>query len=245
MSIEKPKSIESFSYMGITYVSTEFLVSYFKLASRRTITDWIKKGLTPTKEKDLSKSNLFDLRKTIEWVEENINKTKSNNAKKKTDEPEELDEEEKLEELFEKFTKANSNDKRKMLIQNPHLIEAFNKIEDIIKKMSLNKEYDNKYVLKDDVKKGQQELASMFISFLKSAMPILSKNLENKTQQEIYDELDKYFSNQINHLVKYLNQEQEIIVTHYELIELIIELVNDEVKPIQILNKMEELRWLI
>ena len=72
--IEKPKLLTSFSYIGKTYVTTDFLVSYFSLASRRTITDWIKKGLTPIKEKDLSKSNLFDLKETIKWVEENINK---------------------------------------------------------------------------------------------------------------------------------------------------------------------------
>lgn len=240
--IEKPKLLTSFSYIGKTYVTTDFLVSYFSLASRRTITDWIKKGLTPIKEKDLSKSNLFDLKETIKWVEENINKTQSSNAKKKTDNTEE-DQEDKLERLFEEFRKANTNEKRKMLFKHPNLIESFNKTEDFIKKFSLNREYDASYVLRQDVKDSQQSMASMFISFLKSAMPILSKNLQNKTQDEIYHELDKYFKKQITHLVKYISKEYEVIVTHHELIELIIDLiVIDEVEPIQIKTKLEEIK---
>lgn len=240
--IEKPKSLTSFSYMGKTYVTTDFLVSYFSLADRRTITNWIKKGLTPIKEKDLSKSNLFDLKETIKWVEENINKTQSSNAKKKTDNTEE-DQEDKLERLFEEFKKANTNEKRKMLFKNQNLIESFNKTEDFIKKFSLNREYDASYVLRQDVKDSQQSMASMFISFLKSAMPILSKNLQNKTQDEIYHELDNYFKKQITHLVKYISKEYEVIVTHHELIELIIDLiVIDEVEPIEIKTKLEEIK---
>ena len=241
--IEKPKSLTSFSYMGKTYVTTDFLVSYFSLASRRTITDWIKKGLSPIKEKDLSKSNLFDLKETIKWVEENINKTQSSNAKKKTDITVEEDMEDKLERLFEEFKKATTNEKRKMLFKNPNLIESLNKTEDFIKKFSLNREYDASYVLRQDVKDSQQSMASMFISFLKSAMPILSKNLQNKTQDEIYHELDNYFKKQITHLVKYISKEYEVIVTHHELIELIIDLiVIDEVEPIQIKTKLEEIK---
>lgn len=241
--IEKPKSLTSFSYMGKTYVTTDFIISYFSLADRRTITNWIKKGLTPIKEKDLSKSNLFDLKETIKWVEENINKTQSSNAKKKTDIIVEEELEDKLERLFEEFKKANTNEKRKMLFKNPNLIESFNKTEDFIKKFSLNREYDASYVLRQDVKDSQQSMASMFISFLKSAMPILSKNLQNKTQDEIYHELDNYFKKQITHLVKYISKEYEVIVTHHELIELIIDLiVIDEVEPIQIKNKLEEIR---
>ena len=241
--IEKPKLLTSFSYIGKTYVTTDFLVSYFSLASRRTITDWIKKGLSPIKEKDLSKSNLFDLKETIKWVEENINKTQSSNAKKKTDITVEEELEDKLERLFEEFKKANTNEKRKMLFKNPNLIESFNKTEDFIKKFSLNREYDASYVLRQDVKDSQQSMASMFISFLKSAMPILSKNLQNKTQDEIYHELDNYFKKQITHLVKYISKEYEVIVTHHELIELIIDLiVIDEVEPIQIKTKLEEIK---
>lgn len=241
--IEKPKSLTSFSYIGKTYVTTDFLVSYFSLASRRTITDWIKKGLSPIKEKDLSKSNLFDLKETIKWVEENINKTQSSNAKKKTDITVEEDMEDKLERLFEEFKKATTNEKRKMLFKNPNLIESLNKTEDFIKKFSLNREYDASYVLRQDVKDSQQSMASMFISFLKSAMPILSKNLQNKTQDEIYHELDNYFKKQITHLVKYISKEYEVIVTHHELIELIIDLiVIDEVEPIQIKTKLEEIK---
>lgn len=239
MSIDKPKELIAFSYMGKIYVTTEFVAEYFKV-SRRTITGWVKKGLKNYKEKDLSKSNLFILDEVEKWVQENINQTQSNNAKSK-DKPQDENEEEDLAEMFERFKAADSNEKRKMLLSNPALIEAFNKIEDFIKKFSLNKEYDTKYVLKDDVKKGQQELASMFISFLKTAMPVLSKNLQNKSQDEIYHELDQYFKKQIKHLVRYLDKEHEVVVTHYELMELIIDLVADEVEPIEIKNKLEEL----
>lgn len=240
MSIEKPKELISYSYMGKIYVTTEFAAEYFNV-SRRTITDWVKKGLNKYKEKELSKSNLFILKEIEQFYQDNINQTQSKNAKSKQNSNEDENDEEDLEELFERFKNAEANEKRKMLLRNPALIEAFNKIEDFIKKFSLNKEYDTKYVLKDDVKKGQQELASMFISFLKTAMPVLSKNLQNKTQDEIYHELDQYFKKQIKHLVKYLDKEHEVVITHYELMELIIDLIVDEVEPIDIKNKLEEL----
>ena len=55
------------------WVSIEYAAEYLDV-SQDTIRNWIKKGLTPIKEKDLSKSNLFDIKETIKWVEENINK---------------------------------------------------------------------------------------------------------------------------------------------------------------------------
>jgi len=239
MSISKPKPLAAFSYMSKVYITTEFAMAYFAV-SRRTITGWINKGMPKYNEKDLSKSNLFILQEIEEWVKNNINQTQSKNARKNTEDT--IDEpEEDMEQLFERFSKVDSNDKRKMLLKNPSLIEHFNKIEDFIKKFSLNREYDTKFVLRDDVKKGQQELASMFISFLKTAMPVLSKNLKNKTQDEIYHELDQYFKKQIRHLVKYLDKEYEVVVTHYELMELIKDLIVDGKKPIDIKNKLEEI----
>ena len=103
-------------------------------------------------------------------------------------------------------------------------------IEDIIKKVALNKDFDTRYVLKDKVKKGQQEMASMFVSFLKTAMPVLSKDLQNKSQEEIYHELDRYFEKEILHLLTYISKEEQEIVTYYELTTLMTKIIANDKK---------------
>ena len=54
------ESLESYSYDGKVYVSTQFLAAYFNM-DKRNITNWIKKGLEPIKNKAISRSNLFIL----------------------------------------------------------------------------------------------------------------------------------------------------------------------------------------
>ena len=222
--IAQKKEIICISYLGKIYVTKDFLMVHFGV-SDRTITNWIQKGLEPIKDKNFSNKNLFILKDVEEWKEKNISQVKSDNAKGKTVEVEVDDKD--INHLFEQYKNGSSDEKRRLLLKEPQLIESFNKIEDIIKKEALNKEFDIKYVLKDNVKKGQQEMASMFISFLKTAMPVLSKDLQHKSQEEIYHELDRYFEKEIKHLMTYIAKSEQEVVSYYEITSLMTKLISE------------------
>lgn len=228
--IEQKKEITCIAYLGKLYVTKDFLMIHFGV-SDRTITNWIQKGLEPIKDKNFSNKNLFILKEVEEWKEKNISQIKSDNAKGKDTEVNIEDKD--MNSLFDQYKNGTADEKRRLLLKEPQLIESINKIEDIIKKEALNKDFDTRYVLKDKVKKGQQEMASMFVSFLKTAMPVLSKDLQNKSQEEIYHELDRYFEKEILHLLTYISKEEQEIVTYYELTTLMTKIIANDKKTSQ------------
>ena len=177
------------------------------------------------------RADIFELDYVIKWVDLNINKTKSSNSSVSTDK-DGLDlskvefNMEDLEKMQKIYSKGNSNEKRGLLLRLPQMIlDNFKKIEDIVEKEAKNKEYDSKYALVDKVKIGQQELARMFISFLKTSMPVLSQELENKSQNDIYHALDKHNKKEIDKLIKYIGTKEENEITFDEVIKVIIEAV--------------------
>lgn len=228
--IEQKKEITCIAYLGKLYVTKDFLMIHFGV-SDRTITNWIQKGLEPIKDKNFSNKNLFILKEVEEWKEKNISQIKSDNAKGKDAEINIEDKD--MNSLFDQYKNGTADEKRRLLLKEPQLIESINKIEDIIKKEALNKDFDTRYVLKDKVKKGQQEMASMFVSFLKTAMPVLSKDLQNKSQEEIYHELDRYFEKEILHLLTYISKEEQEIITYYELTTLMTKIIANDKKTSQ------------
>ena len=230
--------LESYIDGNIVFVSTQFLAA-MQNVTPRTVTQWVKKGL-PVYKKPNIKTNLFILEDASKWIKENINKAKSNNAKGLGDD-EELDIEEENR-LFEIYTKGNSNEKKKLLLRlSQTRLDNYKKIEDIIEKEAKNKEYDSKYALVDDVKKGEQELASLMISLLKNSMPVLSKTLENKSQDEIFHDLDRHFKKEMQKIVKYIRKNEDTVVTLNTIIEEIIYMVNEkEMTNEQILKMIKD-----
>jgi hypothetical protein len=228
--IEQKKEITCIAYLGKLYVTKDFLMIHFGV-SDRTITNWIQKGLEPIKDKNFSNKNLFILKEVEEWKEKNISQIKSDNAKGKDTEINIEDKD--MNSLFDQYKNGTADEKRRLLLKEPQLIESINKIEDIIKKEALNKDFDTRYVLKDKVKKGQQEMSSMFVSFLKTAMPVLSKDLQHKSQEEIYHELDRYFEKEIKHLLTYISKEEQEIVTYYDLTTLMTKIIANDKKTSQ------------
>ena len=220
----KQVPIESFLIGDSLYVNTEFLCAYFNKSDKQ-VGRWKSQGMpvVTKKPKELNKTgNWFILDQVIPWVEINVNKTKSSNSKGSE---EEFDIE-NLEKMHDIYIKGNSNAKRKLLLRLPqNVLDNFKKIEDIVEKEAKNKEYDSKYALVDKVKVGQQELARMFISFLKTSMPVLSKELENKSQDEVYHALDRHFKKEVDKLLKYVITEEEDIATFDEIIQSILDAI--------------------
>jgi phage terminase Nu1 subunit (DNA packaging protein) len=218
--------IDTYIFKQKVYVNTKFLCAYFNRTDKQ-IGRWKKDGLPVFKKpKELNKrGDFYNLEEVIKWVDENVNKIKASNSKK-TDDEIDLEDEEKL---FEMYTNGTAQQKRKILLTlSQNRLDNFRKIEDIIAKEGANKELDSKYALVDKVKKGEQELASIFISLLKNSMPVLSKKLENKKQDEIYHELDRHFKKEINKIIKYIKTDEEVIVALVEIIDAIIQAVTEK-----------------
>lgn len=236
------EKIESYFVKGKLYVSTKFLTAYFN-RSEKQIGRWRKEGLPEaTKPKEINeRSNYYILEEVIAWVDKNINQTKaSNSTRAKSEDNIDFEDEEAL---FELYTNGNAQQKRKLLLRlNQTRLDNFKKIEEIVEKEAKNKEYDSKYALVDSVKKGQQELASIFVSILKNSMPVLSKTLEQKNQNEIYHALDTHFKKEVSKIVRYINKNEDTIVTLSEVISYIVYLVSTEdISQSIILKKLKEL----
>jgi hypothetical protein len=237
--------IESYEINGKLYLNTKFLCVFFN-KSEKQVGRWKKDGMPIAKKpKELNKrGDYYILEKVIEWVDKNINKTKSSNSSARTVDIDikdiVLDDEERL---FEIYTTGNSNQKKRLLLRlDQNRLDNFKKIEDIIEKEAKNKEYDSKYALIEKVKKGQQELASVFISMLKTSMPELSKELENKTQDEVYHSLDRRFKKEIDKLRAYIGVKEDVEVTLNEIIQAIVDAIGEEkTTQKEILKKIKEL----
>lgn len=235
------ETIESYVVRDTLYVNTKFLKAYFNRTEKQ-IGRWKKDGLpVATKPKEINqRGDYYILEEVIVWVSNNVNQTKASNSKSSDSEGVDLEDEEKL---FDIYSNGNAQQKRRLLLRlNQNRLDNFKKIEDIVEKEAKNKEYDAKYALKDDVKKGQQELASLFISLLKNSLPVLSSTLENKTQDEIYHLMDSHFKKEMQKIVRYINKHQEYIVTLDEVINFIVHLVSEkDVEQKEIILKLDEL----
>lgn len=234
------EEITSYFYENKIFVTTDFLCKLYGV-DRKTISDWNKKGLKSYKHKNLSRSNLYILAEVEPWKQQNINAVKSKNSKRDTEQD---DEEEDESAMLERYEKGTVEDKRKILRKlGQNRLDELKKIEEIIEKESKNKEYDARYALVDDVKKGEQELAILFISFLRTSMPVLSKDLELKKQDEIHYELDKYYGKEIESLVSFIEHEAEMVVTLDEVVKALVKAVIErDVTVENILKTIEEIK---
>lgn len=238
--------IESYNINNKLYVTKLFLCAYFNKSDKQ-IGRWKSIGLKSIEKKPKEiniRADIFDLDYVIKWVNENINQQKSSNSKSSSSENDDNFDLEDEEKIFDIFTKGSANQKKRLLLRlDQNRLDRLKKIEDIIEKEAKNKEYDSKYALIDKVKIGQQELARMFISFLKTSMPVLSKELEQKTQDEVYHALDRHFKKEVDKLLKYIITEEENTTTLDEVIQVIIEAVVDRnIEQKDIIKKIEDLK---
>lgn len=200
-------------------ITTDFLCAY-KNVDRKTVSGWIKKGL-PKHKRDFSKSNLFMIDEVNEWQKINLNENKQRNSNSKKVGEEDLDEQEKsLEEIYEQYTKGSFEQKRKILMSLPqNMLDNFKKMEEILEKEYKNRESDKEWVRAEKPANAIRELVILFISSLKNSIPVLSKELEHKTQDENATILDREFGMIINNIRKTASletDEEEKLITIIE-----------------------------
>lgn len=230
--ISSIESLECYSYDGKVYVSTQFLASYFNM-DKRNITNWIKKGLTPIKNKAMSRSNLFVLQEVIVWVEININQTKSANRKGgdgNDEDDENVD--------FEKLSFKQKKDHLRKLSKNK--LDELNTAEQIMEREGKNKALDKDWIRKEKPSQTIKALARSFISLMKNMMITISKEGEKKSQDDLYHLMDKYLHTEVIKFQKML-QEEDATIDLYEIYQVIIDLNNDGIELNEIVKKIQEL----
>lgn len=229
--VSKIEPLESYNYDGKVYVSTQFLAAYFNM-DKRNITNWIKKGLEPIKNKAISRSNLFILQEVEAWIEININKVKSNNRKGNgtDDEDKPVD-----------YENLNIVEKKEYLkAQNKNKLDELNTAEQIIEREYKNKTFDKNWVRKEKPSQTIKALARSFISLMKNMMITISKEGEQKTQDELYHLMDKYLHTEVLKFQKLL-QDEDASLDLYEFYQAVIDLHHSGVSLEEIVKKIEEL----
>ncbi len=226
------EALESYSYDGKVYVSTQFLAAYFNM-NKRNITHWIKKGLEPIKNNAISRSNLFILQEVIVWVEININQTKSGNRKGTDDDEDDLT---KVD-----YESLNTVGKKEYLRKlNKNKLDELNTTEQIIEREAKNKAFDQNWVRKEKPSQAIKALARSFISLLKNMMITISSEGENKSQDDLYHLMDKYLHVEVTKFQKLL-QDEDAEVDLYEFYQVVVDLHSDGVPLEEIIKKLEEL----
>lgn len=222
--------VESFVEGNKLYVSTKFLENYYN-TSTRNIGNWIKKGLPKYKLKGVQ-SNVFILEEVVQWHLLNINKTKSNSAKGQASDSDNTE--------LAGYEDLSAVEKRQVLRSLPkNSLDEKRVVEDIIEKEYKNKQNEKGWVRKEKPSETIKALAQTFISTLKNLMITISKDGENKTQDELYHLMDKELNEEFKKLQKLLKSEASIDL--HQLHRLILDLVYDDVPLNDIIEKIKEL----
>ena len=224
--------LESYSYDGKVYVTTQFLAAFFNM-DKRNITNWTKKGLEPIKNKSISRSNLFILQEVIVWVEININQTKSGNRKglgKDEDNEDQVDYE-SLDFLAKK---------EYLRRQNKNRLDEYNTAEQIMEREAKNKSFDKNWIRKEKPAQTIKALVRSFISLMKNMMITISKEGEQRTQDELYHLMDKHLHTEVLKFQKML-QDESATLDLYELYQAIIDTHDSGKTMEEIIKKIEEL----
>lgn len=209
---------------NILYVTKEFIAIHFDVTVS-TVETWSSKSKQEnplkTYKKPQTRKNLYIIKEVEEWREKNIDKKQSKRATK-NNEDEEVDEEVDIEKLF----KLTPEEKTKYLAKfSSAIIEKYKMLEEYAQKAHKNVEFSKDYIHRKEPEKAQRTLLIMFISLLRNAINEMPKNLENLSQQEIYNYMDVYWDNEINKLSKLLKEKNDLTFTDimYEIKEKLLE----------------------
>ena len=227
------EKLEAYFEAGEVYVSTSLIAKEYKVDTRN-ISHWVKKGLASYKLQNV-KSKVFKLKEVAEFVEKNINKTKSANRKGANNE------ESDKEKLLEDYENLTTPQKRALLkILDKNTLDELNTTEQILEREAKNKANDNNWVRKEKPSQTIKALARSFISLMKNMMITISKEGEQRTQDELYHLMDKYLHSEITKFQKMLKDESATLDL-YEVYQIIID-THDSGTPMEdIIKKIEEL----
>lgn len=236
-------TIESYEVDGKLYVNTRFLCAYLSKSDKQ-IGRWKKVGC-PTAEKPRGLSfrgDVFFLDEVIKWVDENINKSKSNATRKRDTEihiPDDMIEE-TVNDIQGKIKQANQ---MLQLSQTTHDdADRIKKILDgLIQAVKLGEQTKN-LIPKKDTEKVIVEFVATLIAGYKKDIKLLPKECENRTELEIRGILKNTYKTNIEKFKKIAKSKMLSETKLYDVIIKVLELIQDDIDTKDIINELNKLK---
>ena len=238
-------TIESYEVNGKLYVNTKFLSTYFN-KSEKQVGRWKKDGLTIADKPNelIARGDFYFLDEAREWVDKNINKTKSRATQKRTDTEIEIDTkntdsdiEKTVNDIQGKIKLVNE----KLQIEGTGYEEAerISKIIDALTKTVKLGEQTKDLIPKKDTEKVIIEFIITLIAGYKKDIKILPKELARRDEKTIKDILENNYKSSI---AKYQKMAKSKIVSEgrlYDVVEVVFSLLQDEVEVDEIIKRLE------
>lgn len=232
--------IESYLIDGKLYVTTKFVSEFFQ-TDARNIRNWKKEGLKSKKERGI-RQDLFLFNEVYDWNKQNINPSKSRaGSKTKSVEiphSDGSDIEETVIDIQGKIAQANELLQLKGTSQED--ADRIKKILDgLIQAVKLG-EQTKELIPKRDIEKVLVEFVVTLIQGYKRDIKLLPDEMEGRTKVQRKEILESTYRTNINKFQKIANSELLSESKLYDVIEVVVELIQDEVTTDAILKWIKE-----
>jgi len=232
-------TIESYEINGKLYINTKFLCAYFNKGDKQ-VGRWKKDGLPiAEKPKELNfRGDLYFFDEAREWVDKNINKTKSRATQKRVDTgmPPSEDIEETVNDIQGKIRQASQMLQLKTTSHDD--ADRIKKILDgLIQAVKLG-EQTKDLIPKKDTEKVIIEFIVTLIAGYKRDIKILPKECAKRDENTIRNILENNYKSSIE---KYQKMTKSDMVTEnrlYDVVEVVFEMVEDGIDIDEILKRM-------
>lgn len=235
--------VESYEINGKLYVTAKFLSAYFNKSAKQ-VSRWKQDGMpVADKPSDLNiRGEVFILQDCIEWVAKNINSTKSRATQKRdiavagSSKPSNEDMDETVNDINGKIKQANEMLQLKGTTHDD--ADRIKKILDgLIQAVKLG-EQTKELIPKRDTEKAIIEFVATLIAGYKRDIKILPKECEKRSEKEIREILDKTYKSNIEKYKKMAKSSMLSEKKLYDVLEIIIELISDEVSIDKIIKRI-------
>lgn len=232
------KKIESYVIDKKLYVTTAFISEYFK-TDIRNIRNWTKRGLPFIEEQGI-RSNLFVLKETIEWIDKNIDKSKSNTKREKEVPLEDIKEDKNIDKQINDINGKIRQANEKLQIEGTGYEEAerISKIMDALIKAVKLGEQTKDLIPKKDTEKVIIEFIVTLIAGYKKDIKLLPKELAKRDEKTIKAILENNYKSNIE---KYQKMAKSKIVKEdrlYDIVEVVFELISDGIEVETIISNL-------
>ena len=218
------KTAEVFFINKKLYVTAKYLEGHFDV-STRMIANYRERGMEIS-EFSISQLNLYNLQNSIDWYENNIDKSNTKRTKK-GDVEEESDE--------ANGTNVDDIDLGKATYAQSDQVK---KAEEAKQARIKTAEMMGKLISSDDIDKVSAELGAIHMANYQNDIKVLPSLLENKKKEDIDAFLQKHFKDRIGNVDRFLEREFDMDITIYDIFISFMELIDDGVEVSEILENL-------
>ena len=234
-------TIECYEINGKLYVTAKFLSAYFNKSTKQ-VSRWKQDGMPVTEKPEQLqiRADVFFLKDCVEWVSKNINPSKSRATQKRNNDFEVIDIEDEEDEIVidinGKIKQANEMLQLKGTSHDD--ADRIKKVLDgLIQAVKLG-EQTKELIPKKDTEKTITEFASMLITGYKRDINILSKECENRKEDEIRTILEKTYKTNIEQYQKIAKSKILTENKIYDVLEKVYECIEEGTSPDVMIRKL-------